>query len=178
MKIQSFLYGLIVHIAIFFFVVFGMFAAMAAAVLPAFLFDWLPDAFFMFFGVFLMLFLYAFGWFWAAKFAFDQKLRWIDFQIGSLVPLVLMVALFFIDGASVADIVYDWDDAGCGFVPPAFVFLCSFYAFVLLPVYQYKLRHQVFADGADMKRKLYRVWGDLVLLLLLLIGITLLFVDR
>ncbi|WP_412677120.1 hypothetical protein [Bacillus atrophaeus] len=48
MKIQSFLYGLIVHIAIFFFVVFGMFAAMAAAVLPAFLFDWLPDAFFCF----------------------------------------------------------------------------------------------------------------------------------
>ncbi|MGY3835874.1 hypothetical protein ACWNPK_01445 [Bacillus atrophaeus] len=63
MKIQSFVYGLIVHIAIFFFVVFGMFAAMAAAVLPAFLFDWLPDAFFMFFGVFLMLFLYAVGWF-------------------------------------------------------------------------------------------------------------------
>ncbi|WP_035174301.1 hypothetical protein [Bacillus atrophaeus] len=57
-------------------------------------------------------------------------------------------------------------------------FFCSFYAFVLLPVYQYKLRHQVFADGPDMKRRLYRVWGDLVLLLLLLIGITLLFVDR
>lgn len=36
----------------------------------------------------------------------------------------------------------------------------------------------LFADGADMKRRLYRVWGDLVLLLLLLIGITLLFVDR
>ncbi|QUF65152.1 hypothetical protein [Bacillus atrophaeus] len=56
------------------------------------------------------------------------------------------------------------------------LFFCA--AFVLLPVYQYKLRHQVFADGADMKRRLYRVWGDLVLLLLLLIGITLLFVDR
>lgn len=72
------------------------------------------------------------------------------------------------------DIVRNWDDAGCAFVPPAFSFLCFTYALVLLPVYQSKLWHLILPNGVRLK-DLFHVLGDLVLILMLLIGATLLF---
>jgi len=63
---------------------------------------------------------------------------------------------------------------GCIFVPPAFTFLCLSYALVLLPVYQSKLWHLVLPNGVRLK-DVIRVCADLMLIMVLLVGVTLLF---
>lgn len=67
------------------------------------------------------------------------------------------------------DILRNWDDE-------AFAFLCLSYALVLLPVYQSKLWHLILPNGVRLK-DLFHVLGDLVLILMLLIGATLLFLS-
>ncbi|KIL31822.1 hypothetical protein B4067_4211 [Bacillus subtilis subsp. subtilis] len=74
------------------------------------------------------------------------------------------------------DIMMNWDDAGCAFVSPAFTFLCLSYALVLLPVYQSKLWRLILPNGVRLK-DLFHVFGDLMLIMVLLIGATLLFLS-
>ncbi|WP_416655130.1 hypothetical protein [Bacillus amyloliquefaciens] len=56
-------------------------------------------------------------------------------------------------------------------VPPALVCLCTCYAMVLVPVYQSKLWNAMDAGRFDIKA-VCMVWGDLLIILVLLAGMT------
>lgn len=90
-----------------------------------FLLDRLPDVVFTAGAILTLLCSYAYVWFWAVRFAYNQKMRLFEVQLGSFVLLALMISLFLLDGSSMKDIMMNWDDAGCAFVPPAFTF-CVF----------------------------------------------------
>ncbi|KFI02518.1 hypothetical protein MOD48_04385 [Bacillus spizizenii] len=176
MKLSSCLYGFVAHGAVFLLTGGCMLLAMAASLPIVFLFDRLPDVVFTAGAILFLLGSYAYVWFLAVRFAYNQKMRLFDVQLGSFVLLAFMVSLYLLDGSSMTDIVRNWDDAGCAFVPPAFSFLCFTYALVLLPVYQSKLWHLILPNGVRLK-DLFHVLGDLVLILMLLIGATLLFLS-
>ncbi|MBL6007848.1 hypothetical protein JNA71_05445 [Bacillus halotolerans] len=174
MRLGSCLYGFVIHVAVFLFVGASMLLVMAVSVPLVFLLDRLPDVVFTAGAIIFLLFFYSIGWFWALRLACYQRMRLFDVQLGSFVLLALLIGLFLSDGTSVSKIVRDWDDAGCAFVPPAFTFLCLSYALVLLPVYQSKLWHLVLPNGVRLK-DVVRVCGDLMLIMVLLVGVTLLF---
>lgn len=174
MRLGSCLYGFVIHVAVFLFVGASMLLVMAVSVPLVFLLDRLPDVVFTAGAIIFLLFLYSIGWFWALWIACHQRMRLFDVQLGSFVLLALLICLFLSDGTSVSEIVRDWDDAGCAFVPPAFTFLCLSYALVLLPVYQSKLWHLVLPNGVRLK-DVVRVCADLMLIMVLLVGVTLLF---
>ncbi|PJZ01468.1 hypothetical protein [Bacillus vallismortis] len=176
MRIGSCLYGFVIHGAVFLFTGCCMLLAMLASLPFVFLLDWVPDVVFTAGAILMLLCSYAFIWFLAARFAYNQKMRLFEVQLGSFVLLAFMISLFFLDGSSMKDIVLNWDDTSCAFVPPAFTFLCLSYALVLLPVYQSKLWHLILPNGVRLK-DLFHVLGDLVLILILLIGATLLFLS-
>ncbi|OIK21291.1 hypothetical protein [Bacillus amyloliquefaciens] len=56
-------------------------------------------------------------------------------------------------------------------VPPALIYLCTCYAMVLVPVYQSKLWNVMDAGRFDIKA-VCMVWGDLLIILVLLAGMT------
>lgn len=174
MRLGSCLYGFVIHVAVFLFVGASMLLVMAVSVPLVFLLDRLPDVVFTAGAIIFLLFLYSISWFWALWIACHQRMRLFDVQLGSFVLLALLIGLFLSDGTSVSEIVRDWDDAGCAFVPPAFTFLCLSYALVLLPVYQSKLWHLVLPNGVRLK-DVVRVCADLMLIMVLLVGVTLLF---
>ncbi|MDY7432602.1 hypothetical protein UJ203_12880 [Bacillus sp. V26] len=174
MRLGSCLYGFVIHVAVFLFVGASMLLIMAVSVPLVFLLDRLPDVVFTAGAIIFLLFFYSIGWFWALWIACHQRMRLFDVQLGSFVLLALLIGLFLSDGTSVSEIVRDWDDAGCAFVPPAFTFLCLSYALVLLPVYQSKLWHLVLPNGVRLK-DVVRVCADLMLIMVLLVGVTLLF---
>ncbi len=174
MRLGSCLYGLVIHVAVFLFVGASMLLVMAVSVPLVFLLDRLPDVVFTVGAIIFLLFFYSIGWFLALRLACHQRMRLFDVQLGSFVLLALLIGLFLSDGTSVSEIVRDWDDAGCAFVPPAFTFLCLSYALVLLPVYQSKLWHLVLPNGVRLK-DVVRVCADLMLIMVLLVGVTLLF---
>ncbi|MFQ6319169.1 hypothetical protein [Bacillus halotolerans] len=174
MRLGSCLYGFVIHVAVFLFVGASMLLVMAVSVPLVFLLDRLPDVVFTAGGIIFLLFFYSLGWFLALRLACHQRMRLFDVQLGSFVLLALLIGLFLSDGTSVSEIVRDWDDAGCAFVPPAFTFLCLAYALVLLPVYQSKLWHLVLPNGVRLK-DVVRVCADLMLIMVLLVGVTLLF---
>ncbi|MDG3072389.1 hypothetical protein [Bacillus halotolerans] len=174
MRLGSCLYGLVIHVAVFLFVGASMLLVMAVSVPLVFLLDRLPDVVFTAGAIIFLLFFYSLGWFLALRLACHQRMRLFDVQLGSFVLLALLIGLFLSDGTSVSEIVRDWDDAGCAFVPPAFTFLCLAYALVLLPVYQSKLWHLVLPNGVRLK-DVVRVCADLMLIMVLLVGVTLLF---
>ncbi|MEC1545592.1 hypothetical protein [Bacillus halotolerans] len=174
MRLGSCLYGLVIHVAVFLFVGASMLLVMAVSVPLVFLLDSLPDVVFTAGAIIFLLFFYSLGWFLALRLACHQRMRLFDVQLGSFVLLALLIGLFLSDGTSVSEIVRDWDDAGCAFVPPAFTFLCLSYALVLLPVYQSKLWHLVLPNGVRLK-DVVRVCADLMLIMVLLVGVTLLF---
>ncbi len=174
MRLGSCLYGLVIHVAVFLFVGASMLLVMAVSVPLVFLLDRLPDVVFTAGAIIFLLFFYSLGWFLALRLACHQRMRLFDVQLGSFVLLALLIGLFLSDGTSVSEIVRDWDDAGCAFVPPAFTFLCLSYALVLLPVYQSKLWHLVLPNGVRLK-DVVRVCADLMLIMVLLVGVTLLF---
>ncbi|AUZ28777.1 hypothetical protein [Bacillus cabrialesii] len=176
MKISSCLYGFVAHGAVFLFTGGCMLLAMLASLPFAFLLDRMPDVVYTA-GAILMLFCsYAYVWFLAVRFAYNQKMRLFQVQLGSFVLLAIMISLFLLDGSSMKDIVRNWDDTGCAFVPPAFTFLCLSYALVLLPVYQSKLWRLILPNGVRLKDLLH-VFGDLILIMVLLVGATLLFLS-
>ncbi|MBL4978415.1 hypothetical protein [Bacillus halotolerans] len=174
MRLGSCLYGFVIHVAVFLFVGASMLLVMAVSVPLVFLLDRLPDVVFTAGAIIFLLFFYSLGWFLALRLACHQRMRLFDVQLGSFVLLALLIGLFLSDGTSVSEIVRDWDDAGCAFVPPAFTFLCLSYALVLLPVYQSKLWHLVLPNGVRLK-DVVRVCADLMLIMVLLVGVTLLF---
>ncbi|MCC2115907.1 hypothetical protein LJ568_09515 [Bacillus halotolerans] len=174
MRLGSCLYGFVIHVAVFLFVGASMLLVMAVSVPLVFLLDRLPDVVFTAGAIFFLLFFYSLGWFLALRLACHQRMRLFDVQLGSFVLLALLIGLFLSDGTSVSEIVRDWDDAGCAFVPPAFTFLCLSYALVLLPVYQAKLWHLVLPNGVRLK-DVVRVCAELMLIMVLLVGVTLLF---
>ncbi|AGA20836.1 hypothetical protein AB1F75_01625 [Bacillus subtilis subsp. subtilis] len=150
---------------------------LAGVSLPfVFLLDWLPDVVFTAGAILTLLCSYAYVWFWAVRFAYNQKMRLFEVQLGSFVVLALMISLILLDGSSMKDIMMNWDDTGCAFVPPAFTFLCLSYALVLLPVYQSKLWRLILPNGVRLK-DLFHVFGNLMLIMVLLIGATLLFLS-
>lgn len=153
-----------------------MLLAMAASLPFVFLIDWLPDTVFIAGTILLLLCSYAYVWFLAVRFAYNQKMRLFEVQLGSFLLLAFIVSLFLLDGSSMTDILRNWDDTGCAFVPPAFAFLCFSYALVLLPVYQSKLWRLILPNGVRLK-DLFHVMGDLMLIMVLLIGATLLFLS-
>ncbi|MEC1775244.1 hypothetical protein [Bacillus mojavensis] len=173
MRIGSCLYGFVIHVAVFLFVGASMLLVMAVSVPLVFLLDRMPDVVFTAGAIVFLLLFYSIGWFWALWIACHQRMRLFDVQLGSFVLLALLIGLFLSDGTSVSEIVRDWDDAGCAFVPPAFTFLCLSYALVLLPVYQSKLWHLVLPNGVRLK-DVVRVCGELMLIMVLLVGVTLL----
>ncbi|KUP31736.1 hypothetical protein ACSQ7W_17305 [Bacillus halotolerans] len=174
MRLGSCLYGFVIHVAVFLFVGASMLLVMAVSVPLVFLLDRLPEVVFTAGAIIFLLFFYSLGWFLALRLACHQRMRLFDVQLGSFVLLALLIGLFLSDGTSVSEIVRDWDDAGCAFVPPAFTFLCLSYALVLLPVYQSKLWHLVLPNGVRLK-DVVRVCADLMLIMVLLVGVTLLF---
>ncbi|MBT9248490.1 hypothetical protein [Bacillus halotolerans] len=174
MRLGSCLYGFVIHVAVFLFVGASMLLVMAVSVPLVFLLDRLPDVVFTAGAIIFLLFFYSLGWFLALRLACHQRMHLFDVQLGSFVLLALLIGLFLSDGTSVSEIVRDWDDAGCAFVPPAFTFLCLSYALVLLPVYQSKLWHLVLPNGVRLK-DVVRVCADLMLIMVLLVGVTLLF---
>ncbi|WP_339191725.1 hypothetical protein [Bacillus sp. FSL K6-1003] len=174
MRLGSCLYGFVIHVAVFLFVGASILLVMAVSVPLVFLFDRMPDVVFTAGAIVFLLLFYSIGWFWALWIACHQRMRLFDVQLGSFVLLALLIGLFLSDGTSVSEIVRDWDDAGCAFVPPAFTFLCLSYALVLLPVYQSKLWHLVLPNGVRLK-DVVRVCGELMLIMVLLVGVTLLF---
>ncbi|MGF7534616.1 hypothetical protein AAGG74_13065 [Bacillus mexicanus] len=176
MKSSSCLYGVVVHGAVFLFTGACLIAAMAASLPFVFLLDRLPDVVFTAGAILMLLCSYAYAWFLAVRFAYNRNMRLFELQLGSFVLLAIMISMFLIDGSSVTDIVRNWDDESCAFVPPAFMFLCFSYALVLLPVYQSKLWHVILPSGVRLKG-LFLVFGDLALLMLVLIGVTLLFLS-
>ncbi|MBJ7570608.1 hypothetical protein [Bacillus halotolerans] len=174
MRLGSCLYGFVIHVAVFLFVGASMLLVMAVSVPLVFLLDRLPEVVFTAGAIIFLLFFYSLGWFLALRLACHQRMRLFDVQLGSFVLLALLIGLFLSDGTSVSEIVRDWDDAGCAFVPPAFTFLCLSYALVLLPVYQSKLWHLVLPNGVRLK-DVVRVCAELMLIMVLLVGVTLLF---
>ncbi|MDQ7725862.1 hypothetical protein FPQ02_14435 [Bacillus halotolerans] len=174
MRLGSCLYGFVIHVAVFLFVGASMLLVMAVSVPLVFLLDRLPEVVFTAGAIIFLLFFYSLGWFLALRLACHQRMRLFDVQLGSFVLLALLIGLFLSDGTSVSEIVRDWDDAGCAFVPPAFTFLCLSYALVLLPVYQSKLWHLVLPNGVRLK-DVVRVCADLMLIMVLLVVVTLLF---
>ncbi|MHA6165470.1 hypothetical protein [Bacillus mojavensis] len=174
MRLGSCLYGFVIHVAVFLFVGASMLLVMAVSVPLVFLLDRMPDVVFTAGAIVFLLLFYSIGWFWALWIACHQRMRLFDVQLGSFVLLALLIVLFLSDGTSVSEIVRDWDDSGCAFVPPAFTFLCLSYALVLLPVYQSKLWHLVLPNGVRLK-DVVRVCGELMLIMVLLVGVTLLF---
>ncbi|MFH0346394.1 hypothetical protein ACHADS_07435 [Bacillus vallismortis] len=176
MKLSSCLYGFFVHGAVFLFTGGCMLLAILASLPFVFLLGWLPDVVFTAGAILMLLCSYAYVWFWAVRFAYNQKMRLFDVQLGSFVLLAFMISLFLLDGSSMTDIMRNWDDEGCAFVPPAFTFLCLSYALVLLPFYQSKLWHLILPNSVRLK-DLCHVFGDLALILVLLIGATLLFLS-
>lgn len=174
MRLGSCLYGFVIHVAVFLFVGASVLLVMAVSVPLVFLLDRMPDVVFTAGAIVFLLLFYSIGWFWALWIACHQRMRLFDVQLGSFVLLALLIGLFLSDGTSVSEIVRDWDDAGCAFVPPAFTFLCLSYALVLLPVYQSKLWHLVLPNGVRLK-DVVRVCGELMLIMVLLVGVNLLF---
>ncbi|MGX4767860.1 hypothetical protein ACWH4V_19225 [Bacillus mojavensis] len=174
MRLGSCLYGFVIHVAVFLFVGASILLVMAVSVPLVFLLDRMPDDVFNAGAIVFLLLFYSIGWFWALWIACHQRMRLFDVQLGSFVLLALLIGLFLSDGTSVFEIVRDWDDAGCAFVPPAFTFLCLSYALVMLPVYQSKLWHLVLPNGVRLK-DVVRVCGELMLIMVLLVGVTLLF---
>ncbi|QIW81824.1 hypothetical protein [Bacillus tequilensis] len=176
MKISSCLYGFVAHGAVFLFTGGCMLLAMLTSLPFVFLLDLLPDVVYTAGAILMLLCSYAYVWFWAVRFAYNQKMRLFEVQLGSFVLLAIMISLFLLDGSSVKDIVRNWEDTGCAFVPPAFTFLCLAYALVLLPVYQSKLWHLILPNGVRLK-DLFHVFGDLTIIMALLISATLLFLS-
>ena len=104
-------------------------------------------------------------------FAREWKVKLFELQISSLIPLAGILYLYIDSGVSIPELIHDWHEDGCALVPPAFVCLCTCYAMVLVPVYQSKLWNAMDAGRLNAKA-VCTVWGDLLIILVLLAGMT------
>ncbi|MCY9419440.1 hypothetical protein MOF50_23100, partial [Bacillus inaquosorum] len=83
MKLSSCLYGFVAHGARRASSCGCMLLAMAASLPIVFLFDRLPDVVFTAGAILFLLGSYAYVWFLAVRFAYNQKMRLFDVQLGS-----------------------------------------------------------------------------------------------
>lgn len=171
MRLGSWIYGACAQIAVTVFTGCALLLTLPVVGFFVLLPVGLQDAFFAAAGIFLLLLFYAMGWLWAVTFAREWKVKLTELQISSLIPLAGLLYLYIGRGESMTELIRHWDDPGCAIAPPAFVFLCTCYAAVLVPVYQSKLWSAMNAGGLDLKTIL-SVWVDLLLILVLLAGMT------
>lgn len=171
MRLGSWIYGACAQIAVTVFTVFSLLLVLPVVSLFIMVMNTLQDAFFAVFGILFLLLFYALGWLWAVSFAREWKVKLFELQISSLIPLAGVLYLYIDSGVSIPELIHDWHEDGCALVPPAFVCLCTCYAMVLVPVYQSKLWNAMEAGRLNAKA-VCTVWGDLLIILVLLAGMT------
>ncbi|ERH54773.1 MULTISPECIES: hypothetical protein [Bacillus amyloliquefaciens group] len=171
MRLGSWMYGACAQIAVTVFTVCGLVLALPVVSLFIMVLNGMQDAIFVVFSILLLLLFYALGWIWAVSFAREWKVKLFELQISSLIPLAGILYLYIDSGVSIPELIHDWHEDGCALVPPAFVCLCTCYAMVLVPVYQSKLWNAMEAGRLNAKA-VCTVWGDLLIILVLLAGTT------